>query len=162
ERGPENIPLLVNHFLKRLEEQGLPFKSFSREALSALTRHDWPGNVRELEHLVEQVVMTTPGHEITLDDLPPQVLVHLPEPHETPFSLDFDLERPLPEITEELTERAEKAYLTRVLETYNGRIDRSAEHCGLSRRSISEKLRRYNIDKAQFKPSARQGLAVGD
>ncbi len=43
ERSPENIPLLVNHFLKRLEEQGLPFKSFSREALSALTRHDWPG-----------------------------------------------------------------------------------------------------------------------
>ncbi len=78
------------------------------------------------------------------------------------FQLDFDLERPLPEITDELTERVERAYLVRVLETYRGRIDRCAEHCGLSRRSISEKLRRYNIDKADFKPSGRQGLAVGD
>lgn len=162
ERSPENIPLLVDHFLKRLQEQGLPPKRFSREAMTMLARHGWPGNVRELEHLVERVVMTTLGDEIGVDDLPPQVLSTLSDLQEPMFSLDFDLERPLPEITEELTERAERAYLVRVLETYRGRIDRCAEHCGLSRRSISEKLRRYNIDKAQFKPSSRQGLAVGD
>jgi DNA-binding NtrC family response regulator len=46
-------------------------------------------------------------------------------------------------------------YLLRVLEKYRGRIDRCAEHCGLSRRSISEKLRRYQIDKADFKAARR-------
>jgi two-component system NtrC family response regulator len=39
-----------------------------------------------------------------------------------------------------------------VLEKFRGRIDRCAAHCGLSRRSISEKLRRYSIDKSEFKP----------
>ena len=62
--------------------------------------------------------------------------------------------RPLPEITAELTCRIECAYLKRVLEKYRGRIELCARHCGLSRRSISEKLRRYQIDKRDFKPHA--------
>ena len=70
---------------------------------------------------------------------------------EEPFNLEFDLQRPLQAITDEVTECVERVYLQKVLEKYRGRIDRCAEHCGLSRRSISEKLRRYRIDKAEFK-----------
>jgi two-component system response regulator AtoC len=163
ERSPENLPLLVNHFLRRLAEQGMPSKTFAPEALGRMARYDWPGNVRELEHLVEQLVVTTPGPVIQPDDLPPNI-APAGEPVEPPFSLDYDSERPLPEITEELIARAERAYLIRVLETYRGRIDRIAKHCGLSRRSISEKLRRYQLDKADFKPESarRRGLAVGE
>ena len=56
------------------------------------------------------------------------------------------------------------AYLRHVLDKYHGRIDRCAAHCGLSRRSISEKLRRYRIDKADFKPrgARRQRLASAE
>jgi two-component system NtrC family response regulator len=143
----EDIPLLVPHFLKRLEERRLPAKTLSREAYSRLVRYDWPGNVRELEHVIEQAVVTTPGPVIEPENLPPQVV----STREEPFSLEFDLQRPLQSITDELTERVERAYLQRVLSRYRGRIDRSAAHCGLSRRSISEKLRRYQIDKADFK-----------
>ena len=59
-------------------------------------------------------------------------------------------------ITEELTERIERAYLPLFWRRYRGRIDRCAAHCGLSRRSISEKLRRYRIDKAMFKAKQPQ------
>ncbi len=162
ERSPENLTLLTEHFLRRLQKRGLPAKSFTREALARMARYAWPGNVRELEHLVEQLVVTTTRPVIDVDDLPPQII---PEGDaDEPFRLRFDLERPLPEITLELTERAERAYLVRVLEKYRGRIDRCASHSGLSRRSISEKLRRYGIDKAAYKPhtSHRRGLAVGD
>ncbi|MBX6313592.1 MAG: sigma-54-dependent Fis family transcriptional regulator [Isosphaeraceae bacterium] len=156
----EDIPLLVEHFLQRLQERPAerrpPAKTFARETLSILARYDWPGNVRELEHLVEQLVVTTPGSLITPEDLPP----YLVPTREEPFTLDFDLQRPLPQITAELTERAERAYLLRVLEKYRGRIDAVAEHCGLSRRSISEKLRRYRIDKADFKPHLRRRVAA--
>src|SRR5262249_8673099 len=144
---PEDIPLLVNHFLERLRNRRLPGKTVSRETISRLQRYEWPGNVRELEHVIEQVVVTTPGPVIEPDNLPPQVV----STREEPFSLDFDLQRPLQEITDELTERVERAYLVRVLERCRGRIDRCAAHCGLSRRSISEKLRRYRIDKTEFK-----------
>ncbi|SIO64985.1 DNA-binding transcriptional response regulator, NtrC family, contains REC, AAA-type ATPase, and a Fis-type DNA-binding domains [Singulisphaera sp. GP187] len=146
----DDIPLLVQHILKRLQERRLPAKTLSRETYSRLARYDWPGNVRELEHVIEQAVVTTPGLVIEPDNLPPQVV----STREEPFSLDFDLHRPLQLITDELTERVERAYLQRVLSRYRGRIDRCAAHCGLSRRSISEKLRRYCIDKAEFKSKA--------
>ncbi|MFO0888337.1 MAG: sigma-54 dependent transcriptional regulator [Isosphaeraceae bacterium] len=148
----EDIPLLVNHFLAKLVERGLPPKSLARETLTRLMRYDWPGNVRQLEHLIEQLVVTTPGPVIEPENLPPQI-----EPlREEPFSLDIDHGRPLQELTEEFTQRIERAYLVRVLEKYRGRIDRCALHCGLSRRSISEKLRRYQIDKREFKPDDRR------
>jgi two-component system NtrC family response regulator len=143
----DDIPLLVDHFIRRLRDRKLPEKSVSRETLSRLARYDWPGNVRELEHVIEQVVVTTHGPVIEPENLPPQIV----STREEPFSLEFDLQRPLQEITDELTERVERAYLGRVLERYRGRIDRCAAHCGLSRRSISEKLRRYRIDKSAFK-----------
>ena len=115
----------------------------------------------ELEHVVEQMVVTTPGPVIEPDNLPPQIIAT----REEPFSLDFDIRRPLQSITDELTERIERAYLQRVLERHRGRIDRCAEHCGLSRRSISEKLRRYRIDKAEFEPhlaARRESVAAGE
>jgi two-component system, NtrC family, response regulator AtoC len=154
----EDLPLLVNHFLKRLQERRLPAKSFARETIARLSGYEWPGNVRELEHVVEQLVVTTPGPVIEPDNLPP----HITSTREEPFTLDFDLHRPLQSITDELTERVERLYLERVLEKYNGKIALCAEHCGLSRRSISEKLRRYRIDKADFKPhiARRQGVSA--
>jgi two-component system NtrC family response regulator len=158
----EDVPPLVSHFLKKLEERGLPSKTFSRCALSRLLRYDWPGNVRELEHVVEQAVVTTPGAVVEPENLPPQIIAT----REEPFSLDFDHHRPLQEITNEFTSRIERTYLIRVLEQFRGRVDHCATHCGLSRRSISEKLSRYQIDKNEFKPlstrmrrPARQGNA---
>jgi two-component system NtrC family response regulator len=156
----DDIPLLVNHILKRLQERRLPTRTVSRETLSRLARYEWPGNVRELEHVIEQVVITTPSPVIEPENLPAQIV----STREEPFNLDFDLHRPLQAITEELTERVERAYLLRVLERYRGRIDHCAAHCGLSRRSISEKLRRYRIDKAQFKPTTprRKQVPIGE
>jgi two-component system response regulator AtoC len=104
--------------------------------------------VRELEHVIEQAMATTPGSSIEPENLPPQIVAR----HDEPFTLDFDHRRPLPEITAEFTRRIECAYLQRVLEKYRGRIELCANHCGLSRRSISEKLRRYQIDKRAYKP----------
>jgi two-component system NtrC family response regulator len=154
----EDIPLLVNHFLDKLAERDLPVKTFSRLALSRLMTYDWPGNVRELEHVIEQATVTTSGPMIEPENLPPQIVAR----HDEPFNLEFDHRRRLPEITAEFTTRIERAYLQKVLEKYRGRIELCARHCGLSRRSISEKLRRYQIDKRDFKPHAsrRRQLAL--
>jgi two-component system NtrC family response regulator len=146
----EDVPLLVEHFLEKLAERNLPPRTFSRLALARLSGYNWPGNVRELEHVVEQAMVTTSGPIVDAESLPPQIVAQLDEP----FSLDFDHRRPLPEITAELTSRIERAYLQRVLEKYRGRIEPSSRHCGLSRRSISEKLRRYQIDKRDYKLSS--------
>jgi two-component system NtrC family response regulator len=156
----EDIPLLVNHFLDKLAERDLPVKTFSRLALSRLMTYDWPGNVRELEHVIEQATVTTRGPMIEPENLPPQIVAR----HDEPFTLDFDHRRQLPEITAEFTSRIERAYLQLVLEKYRGRVELCARHCGLSRRSISEKLRRYQIDKRDYKPhsSRRRQLALAN
>jgi two-component system, NtrC family, response regulator AtoC len=154
----EDIPLLVDHILDKLAERNLPCKKFSHPALARLARYDWPGNVRELEHVVEQTIVTTSGPVVEPEGLPSQIVAR----HDEPLGVDFDHSRPLTEITAELTIRIERAYLQRVLEKYRGRITVCARHCGLSRRSISEKLRRYQIDKRDFKsqPSRRVRVAV--
>jgi two-component system NtrC family response regulator len=154
----EDIPLLVNHFLDKLAERNLPKKTLSRLALSRLVSYDWPGNVRELEHVIEQATVTTRGPMIEPENLAPQVVTR----HDEPFHLDFDHRRPLPEITAEFTLRIERSYLQHVLEKCGGRVELCARHCGLSRRSISEKLRRYQIDKRDYKPHSlrRRQLAL--
>ena len=154
----EDVPILVNHFLDKLTERGLPDRVLSRAAMSRLLSYDWPGNVRELEHVIEQTMVITPGPVIEPENLPPQIVSQ----HDEPFTLEFDHRRPLPEITAEFTRRIECAYLQRVLEKYRGRIELCAKHCGLSRRSISEKLRRYQIDKRDYKPhvARRKQLAM--
>jgi len=144
----DDIPLLVDQFQAKMGERNLPTRPLSRSALKRLLTYDWPGNVRELEHVLEQAAVTTSGPMIELENLPQYIVPR----QEEAFNLDFDLARPLPEITAEITARIERLYLQQLLERHHGRIEQCARQAGLSRRSISEKLRRYQIDKKDFKP----------
>jgi two-component system NtrC family response regulator len=65
----EDVPLLVDHFLRRFADEGKP-RGISREAMDLLLKHDFPGNVRELENLVHRAVVLARGDTITKADLP--------------------------------------------------------------------------------------------
>lgn len=72
----EDIPLLVQHFIKRFgEENRKEVKGISKEALELLMSYDWPGNVRELENLIERVLTLT-HHEIIQAEELPLLLTH--------------------------------------------------------------------------------------
>jgi two-component system response regulator AtoC len=144
---PEDIPLLVEQFLETYARRGQAPKTLSAEALAALLGYRWPGNVRELENLVERAAVTTVGASIELASLPPR----LARAAQLPPRMEVDLSRPLPEFLNELLAQAERAYLLRALESTHGHVSRCASLCGLSRRSISTKLRMYGIDKVMFK-----------
>ena len=60
----EDIPLLVAHFLAKLEKQGGPARTLSAEAFELLMRYPFPGNVRELKHAVEQAAVFADGAEL--------------------------------------------------------------------------------------------------
>lgn len=77
----EDIPLLVDHFLKRFNKKHNNDKKISAPALGSLMQYDWPGNVRELENLMERLVVMSRGHMIELVDLPPKI-VRRPSPLE--------------------------------------------------------------------------------
>jgi len=74
-----DIPLLVQHFLKKCNEsQGQEPKVISDETTQMLTKYSWPGNIRELGNFIERMVVLSVGINITPRDLPEKVLGEVP------------------------------------------------------------------------------------
>jgi PAS domain S-box-containing protein len=72
---PEDIPLLLEHFLERLNaEKGRKVKSISRKAMERLVRYEYPGNIRELQNIVERAYILCPRDEIQEQCLPAELL----------------------------------------------------------------------------------------
>ena len=69
----EDIPQLIDHFLKNLSPNEHPQKTISPDAYAALTEYPWPGNIRELENVIERLVVTSRAEIVTLDDLPMEI-----------------------------------------------------------------------------------------
>jgi two-component system response regulator AtoC len=131
----EDIPLLVEHFLKKLgEERESPF-SISPRALSALMSYDWPGNVRELENALESAVALNRSGVIVPEDLPPKVRA---EPRDGERLADFYSE--LPSLDE-----MEKRYMTHVLKVTGGNKVKTAAILGINRRTLYRKAEKYKL-----------------
>ena len=70
---PEDIPLLITHFLNKYARPNEPPKKMSPEAMERLLAYRWPGNVRELENAIERAAVTTVGDTIHAEKLPPRI-----------------------------------------------------------------------------------------
>jgi DNA-binding NtrC family response regulator len=136
-----DLPLLLEHFLRRFVGPADPAPSITPRAWAALSQYDFPGNVRELAHIIERAVVLARGKEIDLPHLPAE-LGGSPEAGAeptTPF-------RPLGEAVHEF----EREYLLRALQLTAGKRARTAELLGISRKSLWEKLRNHGISDAEL------------
>jgi len=128
----EDIPLLVEHFLKKFSDQlGLEEpRRISVEAMHALESHSWPGNVRELENVIERAVALSPEPTLTTKDLPASVLDGRPAAGDVLTLPDdgLDLESHLERIRAEL--------MTQALERAGGIQTKAAEFLGMTFRSF--------------------------
>jgi DNA-binding NtrC family response regulator len=145
---PEDIPLLAMHFSQKYTVGGAGPKQIAPEAMEVLLRYRWPGNIRELENAIERACVTSGAEQIRLENLPPEIV----EPEQTKVPLPVDLSRQLTEQLSEVVAAFEKRYLSHALRKTNGHVGRTAKIAGISRRSVSEKIARYKIDKSRFKP----------
>jgi DNA-binding NtrC family response regulator len=146
---PEDIPVLVGHFCQKFARPGYPVPTVSPEAMEVLVKCPWPGNVRQLENAIERACVTARDGVITPKNLPPDV-GRRPDggkPH--PFQVD--LGRTLPDQLAEITSEFEKRYLKKALRKTRGHVGKCAEISGLSRRSITDKIAHYEIQKDEFK-----------
>ena len=131
----EDIPLLVEHFLKKFgAERGREF-SISPYALSALMSYEWPGNVRELENALESAAALTRTGFIAPENLPPKICVKSLDDNRL---TDFFTELPS-------LEEMEKRYLTHVLKATGGNKVRTASILGINRRTLYRKIEEYKI-----------------
>jgi DNA-binding NtrC family response regulator len=152
----EDIPLLAMHFLeKHCSQKGTPVTEMASDAMQALLHHNWPGNVRELENAIKAGAALANGSVLHRDDLPESVA---PRTAVAPRSSSLlDIDRPLPDLTCDLIAQVEREYFVRLLAQYKGNVARCARHSGLSRRSVTQKLQKYGLERAEFKDANRQG-----
>jgi DNA-binding NtrC family response regulator len=143
----EDIPLLAMHFVQKYARPGTAPKQIAPEAMDVLLRYRWPGNIRELENAIERASVTSRDEFIRPENLPPELLK--PAGNKVPFPVD--LGRPLAEQLAEVTATFEERYLRRALKKARGHIGRTARISGLSRRSISDKIAQYKIDKSLYR-----------
>src|SRR5262249_1300313 len=122
------------------------------DAMQALLDHPWPGHIRELENAIKAAVAMADGTVIHREALPATVAPRVGPNTNGTHSL-IDIERPLPGLTSELVGRVERDYLTQLLARYRGNVARCAKHSGLSRRSVNQKLQKYELDRTRFKDS---------
>ena len=135
----EDIPLLVNYFLKKFcEENEKPLCTVSTEALRPLLDYDWPGNVRELENVIERAVVLSNGRTITSDLLPEQLTGR---PSLIP-SIDTRPDASLFEIVEE----CERRIITDMLEKCSWNQTEAAERFHIPLSTLNQKIKRLNIE----------------
>jgi DNA-binding NtrC family response regulator len=135
----EDIPLLVEHFVKRFRgETGKAIEGASEEAMAALLAYPWPGNVRELENAIEHAFVSCPGGHFTL--------AHLPAEVRAPEAIAASASSPPNPL-----ETAEREVLIRALQEAKGNQAAAAQAVGLARNTLWRKLKRYGIDPRTIK-----------
>ncbi|HYY70643.1 MAG TPA: sigma 54-interacting transcriptional regulator [Terriglobales bacterium] len=124
---PEDIIGLAQHLLNKSK----PEMHFSEDALRALLAYSWPGNVRELRNVVLQAGTLAEDAEIRAADLPPEI----------GGAPRLDDEVPSSDLAE-----IERQTIVKVLAGTGGHQGQAAEQLGISRRTLSRKLKQYRID----------------
>ncbi|WP_165064198.1 sigma-54-dependent transcriptional regulator [Paludisphaera rhizosphaerae] len=145
----EDVPLLAMNFVEKHVSATNPVAEIDYGAMQALLNHQWPGNVRELENAIKAAVAMTDGSVLHRDDLPETVAPRIAAGPAGPDPID--IETTLPDLIDDLVGQVEREYFQRVLSEYNGNVARCARHSGLSRRSVSQKLQKYGLERQSFK-----------
>jgi DNA-binding NtrC family response regulator len=144
---PEDIPVLVSHFCQKYARPGQKAPLVNDEAMEILKKAPWPGNIRQLENAIERACITTRDGVIVPKNLPRDISGR---PHsKNPYQVD--LRRKLPEQMGEITAAFEERYLRKALRRTRGHVGKCAKITGLSRRSVTDKIAHYKIDKDEFK-----------
>ncbi|HKT23024.1 MAG TPA: sigma-54 dependent transcriptional regulator [Terriglobales bacterium] len=135
----EDVPLLVNHFLTRFsEENGLPTRHFTAEAMRPLLNYAWPGNVRELENVIERAVVLSSGTNIGIDLLPESILGDNSMPVLTEDSSNASLF--------DIMEDCERRVIVTMLEKCGWNQTEAAERFRIPLSTLNQKIKRLNIE----------------
>ena len=127
----EDIPLLVDHFIRRFNSlKKKLIADISPDALAILMSHDYPGNIRELENIIEHAFVLCRGTIINITDLPEQIRPKLDQPMVESVSMD-DLER---------------VYITEALRRNNWNRKKTASDLGIHKTTLWRKIRRLSIN----------------
>ena len=122
----EDIPMLVDHFIKKYcTSMSRNIMSIDKAALKRLEQYDYPGNVRELENMIERAIVVGNDKEIRLKDLP--------------------VDKGMVSGSFQSLEDLEKQYILQVLNKYDWNISRSAKVIKVDRATLYNKIKKFNL-----------------
>ncbi|MFZ5813337.1 MAG: sigma-54-dependent transcriptional regulator [Thermodesulfobacteriota bacterium] len=132
----EDMPLFVDHFIKRLNKRYKKnISHIDKDVMDLLLAAPWRGNIRELENALERAVLLSNGETITRHDMcldaPPG---HRPMEHSAPVAL------------KEVVEEAEKRAILQILAETEGNRTAAAKILGIARRTLYDKLAQYGLE----------------
>ena len=136
----EDVEPLARHFLAMHD----PNLRFSESALAALASHSWPGNTRELRNVVIKAAVLADDQEIGAEDLPPAM--HPPAAAEPPLRA-MNGRAPAASL-----EGMERRMIQEALTATGGHQRKAAARLGISRRTLSRKLKLYESERAEAAP----------
>jgi transcriptional regulator with PAS, ATPase and Fis domain len=129
-----DIPLLVQHFLKRAEaRQGKKYR-VEKKFLDTLIQYAWPGNIRELENVIERCVALTEVEVLNVDDMPDNILDFKPEESDTS-----------PRELRTVVEESERRHITRVIKETDGNKKLAARILGIDLATLYRKMDRLGM-----------------
>lgn len=156
----DDIPLIINELVSRMEKEQRGTVKFNSSAILSLSKHEWSGNVRELANLVERMAIMLPNGVAGVQDLPKKYR-HIEEVvEEIPANLDSPPQQSgvvnvgdtalLPEQGIDLKEyltNLERNLIQQALDDSSGVVARAAERLSIRRTTLVEKMRKYDLQR---------------
>ena len=157
---PDDIPLLINHFINKFTEIELEKKSIDNEALMILKNYAWPGNVRELENLIKRIIILTPQVVIDLETInlylskfenvnSKNINSSLGASVEKHLNKYFDLhknELPAAGLYDRIIQEVERPLIIKTLKLVRGNQLKASELLGINRNTLRKKIIYLDID----------------
>jgi len=159
----EDIERLVSHFVQKFN--GLHKKRIagvSPAATQLLLKHNWPGNIRELENVIEHSFVIEATDRIQDDSLPAYLQGHAFDETRRPTAATYGA--PVGELEDGIDnddallldyrihkEQFEKEFIIKALKTFKGRINQTAMHAKIPKKTLLRKLQKYNIRAEDFR-----------
>lgn len=155
----EDIPLLINELISRMEKEKRGSLRLNSAAIMSLCRHEWPGNVRELANLVERLAIMHPYGVIGVQELP-RKFRYVDDFEENPSLEDSGLPAGVPGLVgldapallpvngidlKDYLSSLEKQLIQQALDEADGVVARAAEKLRIRRTTLVEKVRKYGL-----------------
>ncbi|WP_430459804.1 sigma-54 dependent transcriptional regulator [Thalassolituus sp. LLYu03] len=160
----EDLPLLLNELISRMENEKRGSIRFNSAAIMSLCRHDWHGNVRELANLVERLAILHPYGVIGVNELPKKfrhvddndeanpvpVIADVTQTEGRLAGIDSPALLPVNGLDlREYLQDLECSLIQQALDDANGIVARAAEKLNIRRTTLVEKMRKYNLGRKE-------------
>jgi DNA-binding NtrC family response regulator len=131
----EDIPLLTHYFVQQAAERyDKQISGMQPQAQQTLMSYGWPGNVRQLKNVVENMVVLSPGSELTVESLPPEIRPRSSEPSVGMNNL----------VGISITQ-AERELIRNTLKMVDGNREQAARLLGIGERTLYRKIKEYDL-----------------